>query len=671
VKIHIYIKYKLLKYARLSMRRTFYHNLLLLLSVFGAEGRTFAQSSQPSFFSTAANDPNFYNPGNGGDTSYCKNGIRNVDCPDYPRYDVTRDTTVIRKSYGDDTFPLVLSSVSTDFSRWLSLNEKAAAVNSDGMVSLVGVDTTHILWYIPNALVVDGRRFSRVLASARIEVRPRQLTIEPPHVKTIQAWNPPSDTAFIWWVGTLHGVLPQDSGKVTVSAAARYNDYSSEGKNKLIVVRYGLSGERAGYYSPPLHDSIKDGELTNSATITASVRGMVMREALPGKSHYVPWENTTVEYTVTPASGDPDGKTKEVKTDQNGIYYINGLGSGDVVHLKPPYRHSYVDSLRRKDVKIPENDDKAYADNIYYKQESITITEITFTDSTPGHRQTVHLVREQIRSANDTIFYDVPCGVTWLKISYDSPEGVFGETVSGKSISLGLKSFLVDVSKFGRKSITVRLSTSDKKYKNYTFTLKKNFGLFDVVSEHLGSIRIVNNNPQYNGHGLVFKSCEWYRKQEEEEVWPKIPESRRFYFIAGTSLHTKFSHRDSMYVELYTTDNVRVKTCPAAGFSDIDPVARGVGRPESRTPVPKVYPNPVAPGGAIKLRQHDTANDGECPYTTLYLFNAQGRLVLTGSSSSLCDGLTMPKTVGIYHLVLEDKSGRRQVVKVVVGGTGS
>ncbi|MDR1417415.1 MAG: T9SS type A sorting domain-containing protein, partial [Prevotellaceae bacterium] len=79
-----------------------------------------------------------------------------------------------------------------------------------------------------------------------------------------------------------------------------------------------------------------------------------------------------------------------------------------------------------------------------------------------------------------------------------------------------------------------------------------------------------------------------------------------------------------------------------------------------------VYPNPVAAGGIVKLKQAELADGEDAPYTACYLFDAQGRLTLTGSFSALRGGLTMPETPGIYHLVLEGKAGRT-VVKVAVG----
>jgi hypothetical protein len=51
------------------------------------------------------------------------------------------------------------------------------------------------------------------------------------------------------------------------------------------------------------------------------------------------------------------------------------------------------------------------------------------------------------------------------------------------------------------------------------------------------------------------------------------------------------------------------------------------------------------------------------------LFSSQGSLILTGEASPLYEGqgLAMPLVpAGIYHLLLEGKSGKRWVAKVAV-----
>jgi hypothetical protein len=129
-----------------------------------------------------------------------------------------------------------------------------------------------------------------------------------------------------------------------------------------------------------------------------------------------------------------------------------------------------------------------------------------------------------------------------------------------------------------------------------------------------------------------------------------------------------------MRIPLYTDSGERFETCPDATHAEYD----GSGSAQGKRSIDDVavYPNPVAPGGVIKLRQGTFADDNnddddggggeEEPYAALYLFDVQGRLVLTGSTSALRAGLAMPETPGVYHLILKGKAGRK-VVKVAVG----
>jgi hypothetical protein len=146
-----------------------------------------------------------------------------------------------------------------------------------------------------------------------------------------------------------------------------------------------------------------------------------------------------------------------------------------------------------------------------------------------------------------------------------------------------------------------------------------------------------------------------------------VVEQSLLYYAAGPSIRNdKFTDHDSMYIDLTTTTGDRLTSCPAVGGSNavyVDSAGADVSKKSAEV---SVYPNPVAAGGTIRLKQLELLDGEEELYTTLYLFDAQGRLVLTDNASTLRDGLTMPETPGIYHLILEGKAGRK-VVKVAVG----
>ncbi|MDR1415862.1 MAG: T9SS type A sorting domain-containing protein, partial [Prevotellaceae bacterium] len=182
--------------------------------------------------------------------------------------------------------------------------------------------------------------------------------------------------------------------------------------------------------------------------------------------------------------------------------------------------------------------------------------------------------------------------------------------------------------------------------------------------EHLGSIRVVDNNPAINKSGLEFKWCLW--EQKKGDSWVPVG-GNQLYYTAGQSVHEKFSPMDSMRVTLRTVSGSYLKTCPDVGHSPDEGSVPDVHPAEV-----EVYPNPVAAGGIIKLKLNNPADgtsDKEVVkslYTTFYIFNTQGQLVLSGSASILSDGLAMPEIPGIYHLILEGKAGKK-AIEVAVG----
>jgi hypothetical protein len=307
--------------------------------------------------------------------------------------------------------------------------------------------------------------------------------------------------------------------------------------------------------------------------------------------------------------------------------------------------------------------------------DGISMLTLSITDSSGNELK--FLEHEAI---GDTISYIIPCGmnatVNHLNLSYTVPSGVTDSLIgvkgiggdrdrSGEVTPTGIGSFSVDMHLPGRKTLTVALRNAEDSVKLYTIALEKRFELLDIVNEHLhGYLRVVNNNPE-NTSKLKFISCDWYYKSAGR--WEA--EFDRLYIIAGPHIpNTKFDPNDSMYVEALTVGNDRIITCPAinrdssAAYAE-DSVGANAG---NKSVEASVYPNPVAAGGTIRLKQLELLDGEEELYATLYLFDAQGRLVLTDNASTLRSGLTMPETPGVYHLVLEGKAGRK-VVRVAVG----
>ncbi|MDR1415870.1 MAG: YDG domain-containing protein, partial [Prevotellaceae bacterium] len=284
-------------------------------------------------------------------------------------------------------------------------------------------------------------------------------------------------------------------------------------------------------------------------------------------------------------------------------------------------------------------------------------------------------------SIADTIRYEVPCdkndAAKQLTLHYDALSGVTGRFVEeenivgkgGETVEDAVSGdLIVDMGNAGRKSLTIELhDASTDLSKRYTIMLEKKFELFYIIREHLGHLRVVHNNPLLNGHGMEFSVCDWYQWSWDRSEWELVAFGPLYYTAGASVRDNKFTDRDSMYVKLITTDNILLETCPdVSKNADKDTVAGGGDTGDTRSVDLSVYPNPVATGGTIKLKQAELADGEDAPYTAFYLFDAQGRLTLTGSFSALRGGLTMPEAPGIYHLVLEGKAGRK-VVKVAVG----
>ncbi|MDR0414423.1 MAG: T9SS type A sorting domain-containing protein, partial [Prevotellaceae bacterium] len=605
--------------------------------------------------------PGYTKPGGGGDTSYCGHGVLNINCPDYPSHDAT-DETVFSVAYSDASFKLS-SGVSGSDQHWLSFDREIVTVDNRGKVSIAGVGTTHVLCYEPSGV---GSNFSKVLVNVRVEVTPKPLDVEQPYIQLVKHYDKTDTVAFVS-AGKMLGRLPQDDGKVFVKPTARYSD-AIQGRNKMVVVRYRLEGSRAHCYVAPQNDTFYNGEiLASAAVIPCLAWGKVVKQVIAnGDTSYVPWGGIAIEYTVTTNEGKKL-PLRVARSNENGVYYVDNLDIGDTVHLTPPPMYTYRYTQTNKNVVVTGN--LVSAGTICYLQENITIAEVTFTDAARG-KVLARWSRENINTLNDsTIFYHVPCGVTQLKVDYDVPSsGVFGECVSGNVDVSDTNNFQLNVSEFGEKFVTVQLKVADKELpKRFFFTLEKDFGLFDVVNEHIGSVRIVNNNPKFNRHKLIFKSCEWWQKREQDTSWCLV-EEHLLYCTAGESIYDRFAPTDSMYLVLYTTDGDSVKTCVDVTH---DKRYRDGGSAQGKlSPDPTIFPNPVLPGGTVKLRQSNLVDDEEYLHATLYLFDARGQLIRMSSASALynSNGLIMPEIPGVYHLVLESADGRRRSIKIAVGG---
>jgi hypothetical protein len=284
----------------------------------------------------------------------------------------------------------------------------------------------------------------------------------------------------------------------------------------------------------------------------------------------------------------------------------------------------------------------------------------------------------------DTIFYRVPCATEQVEVSCAfSPDVTRNFTITSTSIKDGMPVHqeeskddapLVEVGSLFRTTVSVVSSDAVSESKPYTVVLSKDLGLSDVITEHLnGILRVVQNDPVINKTGLTFSACKWYHKRYPDTLFLPVEESR-LYYTAGPSLSDRFTEKDSMFLVLTLSDGTTLETCPDANSMPEISDGSGNGSAGKKSMKVAVYPNPVSAGGIVKLKQSgfvggEDEDEEEERYVKYSLYSSQGSLVLRGDASVFYvgEGLTMPPTPGIYHLLLEGKNGQRQVVKIAVG----
>jgi uncharacterized repeat protein (TIGR02543 family) len=278
------------------------------------------------------------------------------------------------------------------------------------------------------------------------------------------------------------------------------------------------------------------------------------------------------------------------------------------------------------------------------------------------------LVSLGYENISDATYYELPCNLTNDSLTiaatlFDSATVRFEwESLSISVLPNTPYSWGVDVSKPGSKTFTIVFSSG----KRYTLVVSKRYGLFDLITEHMGNIRVVLNNPELNG-GLKFDFCRWHYKKAGDK-WDVVQSGSKLYYSAGPSITDKFSPEDSMRVELRTVDGSALTTCPDADIAGKNSANGGSSSLKSDVDIDDyAYPNPVRGGSKIYIKESlFIASDGEERYSTCRLFTSQGRLVLSGSASALIEGLVMPETSGSYFLILDGKAGRRAIQIAVI-----
>jgi uncharacterized repeat protein (TIGR02543 family) len=616
--------------------------------------------------------PGFYQPGGGGDTTYCGNGILNLHCPDYPGYDSLggggsssgsiQDTTVIITYGGSMSFidfdNLDLEGVKV--LSWMSLDPEVVQLTdrNRGDVSTVGVGEAYVIGFTR-----EPSGFSRVLMSVKVRVTPKPLSISGTWVDTIKVSDGTNYASVT--PGVLNGVLEQDAGKLVVNAVATYNNIAA-GKNKFITISYTLSGSRAYCYLPP-SDSITSGTIASGGSYYNAWGTVMKRDG--SESAVVPYPNVNVAYTVNGSK-----VAKVVRTDAYGRYFIDSLSRNDMLTLKPEKRNTWTLAPESRTVNLQPLPSEEMLGGVVTVEPFIYTSEDTLLLSLALRDENGDMIdifdREAIK---DTIVYPLPCNrsVAHLNITYATAGGtgeLAPETGLGEEYTDIVQEndslISVNVSKPGRKIVTIALPG-----KRYTVVIDKRYELFDLITEHLGNLRVVINNREHNG-GLAFTSCEWWRKkvEEGEDAW-KMVEEKKLYYSAGPNAVDVFTPEDAMKIVLHTNDGKTIATCPGTdGKSAADLAGSGngaAGRLKGKVD-DSAYPNPVMAGSKLYLKGAVLFDKEGERYTTFRLYSSQGQLALSGSASAFADGVIMPDTPGTYYLILDGRVGRRAIHIAVV-----
>ena len=399
--------------------------------------------------------------------------------------------------------------------------------------------------------------------------------------------------------------------------------------------------------------------------------GVVMRkEEEEAAERFAPYAGAIVVYTVGSAPADT------VRTDASGRYRVSELELGDTVTLRlQEVERGWMATPLQQTCTISRAG--LQADTIFYEPDTDTVSLLWLALIINGNEQLASWSRKEIDSIT---YYQIGCNLnsSTLSIRYATPAGVTAsvsmetETGAVEPLSSAENQIAVDMENPGRKVYYIDLSSK----KRYVVVLYRRYGLFDIITEHLGNLRVVNNNPQTNG-GLQIASCRWYMKQAaaagDAAEWQLV--GNNLYYSIGPSATDKFTSQDSMYVVLQTEQGEQITTCVDVKVTSKNNENGGSGGSSSSSSKEdrdnSAYPNPVQGGGKIYLKESviicsDDGGGSEEHYATYRLFTSQGKLVLSGSAYVLIEGLVMPETAGTYYLVLDGNAGRK-TMQIAVG----
>ncbi len=205
-------------------------------------------------------------------------------------------------------------------------------------------------------------------------------------------------------------------------------------------------------------------------------------------------------------------------------------------------------------------------------------------------------------------------------------------------------SFTIQTPKPGIYTQNVNVRSEDASISaDYTITVEKPFGFYDIVQMKFNNVLIVNNNPQTNG-GYEFTAYQWFKNGQLIGTGQ--------YYSAGETLGNILDPTANYMVKMTTKDGKVLQTCTAHVTLSSKLEAR-------------LYPNPIETGKKITVEANFPTEELEKMQISLY--SVSGQLVKTVQSQSVITEIQLPETAtGNMFLVVLETPNVKKSFKVIV-----
>jgi hypothetical protein len=177
---------------------------------------------------------------------------------------------------------------------------------------------------------------------------------------------------------------------------------------------------------------------------------------------------------------------------------------------------------------------------------------------------------------------------------------------------------------------------------NYTLTVEKPFGFYDIVKVKFNNVLLVNNNPLTNG-GYEFVSYQWFKNGVQVGTGQ--------YYTAGDNLSNTLDLTGDYSVKMTTKDGKTLQTCSAKITTQKSIAA-------------KLYPNPIQTGKVITVEADFPEEELENMVISLY--SVSGQLVKTLKSSTVKTEIQLPDAESNMYIVVLETANIKKTLKVIV-----